>query len=74
MFISLLLTTPCLATQWYCVNDLSLIYAYDKIPKECKAYGSYRLKKPIVSRSNKKYKSIVETFDGRRAKRNCTYN
>ncbi len=74
LFTSLLLTTPCLAEQWHCVNDQSLIYAYDKMPNECKAYSSYRLKKPIVSRSNKKYQSIVETFNGRRAIRNCTYN
>ena len=74
ILISLSLTTPCIAEQWYCISHQSLMFARDKVSKECKAYSGYRLKKPIVSRSNKKYNSIVETFDDRRAKRNCIYN
>ncbi len=74
LFITLLLTTPCFAEQWFCVKDQALIYIYDETPDKCKSYSSLRLKKPIVSRSNKKFKGIVETFDDRRAISNCSYN
>ena len=72
--ITLLLITPCTAEQLFCVKDQAIVYIYDKPLKNCKSYSSFRLKKPIINRSNKKYKYIVETFDDRRALRNCFYN
>lgn len=72
--ITLLLTTPCTAEQWFCVKDQARVYLYDQPLNNCKSYSSFRLKKPIISRSNKKYKYIVETFDDRRALSNCSYN
>ena len=74
LLIGLLLTTPCLAEQWFCTKDQKLVYIQEKLPNECKSYSSFRLKKPIVSRSNNKYKNIVETFDKRRAISYCVNN
>lgn len=66
LFISLLLITPCLAQEWFCVKDPSSIYIHEDLSDDCKSYTSYKLKRPIVNRSNKKYKNIVKTSDSRR--------
>lgn len=74
LLIASLLTAPCLAEQWFCTKDQTLVYIQEELPNECKSYSSFRLKKPIVSRSNSKYKNIVETFDKRRAISYCVNN
>jgi len=74
LFMGLLLTTPCFAEQWFCVKDQTFVYISEKIANECESYSSFRLKKPIVSKSNNKYKNIVETFDRRRAISHCVNN
>ena len=73
-FIGLLLTSPCLAEHWFCVKNKSYIYISDEPHINCKSYSSLKLKKPIVNRSSKKYKNIVETFDDRRLIKYCINN
>jgi len=72
--VTLLLITPCSAEQWICFPKQAIAYPHDKNLINCKSYSSFRLKKPIITRSNKKYKGIVETFYERRAVNNCSYN
>lgn len=72
--VTLLLITPCSAGQWICFPEQAITYSYDNNLINCKSNSSFRLKKPIISRSSKKYKGIVETFYERRAVRNCSYN
>ena len=70
----LLLTTPCFAGQWICIKDQTLDYTSDKTINRCDSFSSYRLKKPIVKKSNTKYKNIVETFDRQYTIRHCVNN
>ena len=56
LLIGLLLTTPCLAEQWFCTKDQTLVYIQEELPNECKSYSSFRLKRPIVSKSNNNIK------------------
>jgi len=74
LFMGLLLTTPCFAEKWFCVKGQTFGYISEKTINECGSYSSYRLKKPIVSKSNTKYKNIVETFDRKHAIRHCVNN
>ena len=69
-----LLTTPCFAGQWICVKGQTLDYTSEKTINRCESFSSYRLKKPIVRKSNTKYKNIVETFDKRRSISHCVNN
>ena len=72
--VTVLLITPCSAEQWICFPEQATAYSYDNNLINCKSYSSFRLKKPIITRSNKKYKDIVETFYESRAVSNCSYN
>lgn len=74
LFMGLLLTTPCFAEKWFCVKDQTFTYTSEKTINRCDSYSSYRLKKPVVRKSNTKYKNIVETFDRQYTIRHCINN
>ena len=74
VLMGLLLTKPCFAEQWLCVKEQTFVYISEKITNECESYSDFRLKRPIVGKSNNKYKNIVETFDKRRSIRHCVNN
>ena len=55
----------------YCDDQRVVYLDANKKVEQCRPYRTYKLKRPIVSRSDKKYKHIVETFEDRRAIRKC---
>lgn len=71
LFLCSMVCAPSFAGDRYCVEQQVVYLEAKKAAEQCSRYRVYKLKRPIVSRSDKKYKNIVETFDDRRAIRKC---
>ena len=71
LFLSSVICGSSFAGDRYCGEQRIMYLDAKKKAEQCRPYRAYKLKRPIVSRSDKKYKNIVETFDDRRAIRRC---
>ena len=71
LFLCSIVSVPGVAGDRICVEQRVSYLDTKKVNEQCRPYRAYRLKRPIVSRYDKKYKHIVETFDDRRAIRKC---